>query len=237
MLGGTQKHVEDILHRLAILSQVAILVTMRGRYPPCDEAIKWQSKNIRPTDEAACFRIYHSIYPDSENDCDVGILLCVLGHMPFAVTLMARLAKEGRSTAEELLSAWSKCGPDILPDHYEQSMNRSISLSVNSYVMRQNPQALLLLKILSYLPAGTTKATLRWWVPAFYEAMVPSAIATLSKAGLLVEKERQDSDPPVIFVLTVVQSFIQQHDRIEKEIRHNIHSSCCQCPRPCLPRI
>jgi hypothetical protein len=102
-LDGAQKQVEDILRRLAMLSHVAILVTMRGRYPPCDEAIKWQSKDIRPTDEAACLRIYHSIYPDSENDRDVGRLLRVLGHMPFAVTLMARLAKEGQSTAKELL--------------------------------------------------------------------------------------------------------------------------------------
>jgi tetratricopeptide (TPR) repeat protein len=226
--GGTQKQVEDILRRLTMLSHVAILVTMRGRYPPFDEAIKWQSKNIQPTDEAACLRIYHSIYPDSENDHDLGRLLSVLGHMPFAVTLMARLAKEGRSTAEELLSAWSEYGPDILPDHYEQNMNRSISLSVNSYLMRQNPQALLLLKVLSCLPAGTTKVTLRWWVPALHVAMVPSAIATLSKAGLLVENERQDSDSPILFVLPVVQSFMQQHGRIEELIQHNIQSSCCQ---------
>ena len=225
---GTQKQVEDILRRLDMLSHVAILVSMRGRYPPCDEAIKWQSKDIRPTDEAACLRIYRSIYPDSENDRDVGKLLCVLGHMPFAVTLMARLAKEGRSTAKELLSAWSEYGPDILPDHHEQSMNRSISLSVDSYLVKENPQALLLLKILSCLPAGTTKATLRWWVPALHLAMVPSAIATLSKAGLLVENERQDSDSPVLFVLPVVQSFMQQHGRIEEEIRHNIQSSCYQ---------
>ena len=51
-LGGTQQ-VEDVLRQLAALSHVAILVTMRGRYPPCDEAIKWQSKEIQPADEAA----------------------------------------------------------------------------------------------------------------------------------------------------------------------------------------
>ena len=226
-LGGTQQ-VEDILRRLAMLNHVALLVTMRGRYPPCDEAIKWQSKDIRPTDEAACLRIYHGIYPNSENDSDIGRLLYVLGYMPFAVTLMARLAKEGESTANELLSAWSEYGPDILPDNHEQSMNRSISLSVESYFVKENPQALLLLKILSCLPAGATKATLRWWVPALRSGMVPSAIATLSKAGLLVENKQQDSDSPVFLVLPVVQSFMQQHDRIEEEIWVNIRSSCYQ---------
>ena len=227
-LDGSLKQVEDILRRLAKLSHIAILVTMRGRNPPCNEAIKWQSKDIRPTDEAACLRIYHSIYPDSKSDRDVRTLLRVLGHMPFAVTLMARLANEGRSTAKELLSAWSEIGPDIIPEHYEQSMNRSISLSVDSNLIKQNPQALLLLKILSCLPAGTSKATLRWWVPARHSAMVPSAIAALSRAGLLVENERQDSDSPILFVLPVVQSFMKQHGRIEKDIRHNIQLSCYQ---------
>jgi hypothetical protein len=89
--GGTQKQVGDILRRLAMLSHVAILVTMRGRYPPCDKAINWQSKDIKATDEAACLRIYHDINPGSENNPDVTRLLATLGHMPFAVTLMAKL--------------------------------------------------------------------------------------------------------------------------------------------------
>ena len=71
-------------------------------------------KNIRLIDETACFRIYHSIYTDSENDRDVGRLRCVLGHMPFAVTLMTKLANELQSTAEDLLSVWSESRPDIL---------------------------------------------------------------------------------------------------------------------------
>ena len=227
-LDGAQKQVEDTLRRLAMLGHVAILVTMRGRYPPCDEAIKWQSKEIQPTDEAACLLIYRSIYPDSVNDPDVNRLLGILGHMPFAITLMARLAKEGQSTAKELIVAWSENGPDILPDHHEQNMNRSISLSVDSNLMKQNPQALLLLSILSCLPAGTSKATLRWWAPELHSSMIPSAIATLSKTGLLVDNRRQNSDSHVLFVLPVVQSFMQQHDRIGKEIQQNVQLSCSQ---------
>ena len=115
-----------------MLSHVAILVTMRGGYPPCDESIRWQSKVIRQTDESACLRIYRSIYSESENDPDVGRLLGLLGCMPFAVTLMARLGKEGLSTAKELILAWSQNGPDILPEHHEQNINRSISLSIDS---------------------------------------------------------------------------------------------------------
>ena len=168
----------------------------------------------------------------------------MLGHMPFAVTLMARLAKEGLPTAKELIVAWSENGPDILPNHHEQNMNRSISLSVDSNLMKQNPQALLLLNILSCLPAGTTKATLRWWVPALHSSMIPSAIATLFKTGLLVENRRHDSDSPVLFVFPVVQLFMQQHGRIGKEIWQNIQLSCSQyildhdvCNDPALSRV
>ena len=226
--GGTQKQVGDILRKLAMLSHVAILVTIRGRYPPCDKAIKWQSKAIQSTDEAACLRIYQDINPDSENDPDVARLLAALGHMPFAITLMANLGKQGQSTAKELLDAWYKRGPDILDDQHEESMNRSISLSVDSDLVKRNPNALLLLKILSLLPAGTTKENLRWWAPVLEISMTPSAIATLSNAALLVENKRQDSNSPVLFVVPVVQSFMQQHDRIAEEIRKQLLSSCCQ---------
>ena len=58
--------------------------------------------------------------------------------------------------------------------------------------------------------------------------MVPSAIATLSKTGLLVENRQRGSDSSVLFVLPVVQSFMQLHGRIGEEIRQNIQSSCCQ---------
>ena len=58
--------------------------------------------------------------------------------------------------------------------------------------------------------------------------MVPSAIATLSRTGLLVENRRQDSDSPVLFVLPVVQSFMQQQGRIGRDIQQDIQLSCSQ---------
>jgi tetratricopeptide (TPR) repeat protein len=226
--GGTQKQVGDILRRLAKLSHVAILITMRGRYPPCDKAIKWQSKDIKTTDEAACLRIYHDINPGSENDPDVAGLLATLGHMPFAVTLMAKLGMEGQSTAKDLLGAWLKSGPDVFSDDLEQSMNRSIALSVESALVKRNPNAVTLLAILSLLPAGTTKENLHWWAPTLETSMIPSAIASLSQVALLVENTRENSASPILFVVPVVQSFMQQQDRIAEEVRKQIHSSCCE---------
>ena len=223
---GNQKQVGDILRRLAMLSHIALLVTMRGRRPPCYGAIKWQSKDIESTDEAACLRIYHDIHPDSTNDPDVARLLTALGRMPFAVTLMAKLGVESQSSAKELLDAWSKSGPDMLSNDPEQSMDQSIRLSVESDLVKRNPNAVLLLAILSLLPAGTTKENLRWWAPAM-DSMIPSAIATLSQAALLVENKRENSASSIYFLVPVVQSFMQQQNRISQEIRKQVHSLCC----------
>ena len=225
--GGTQKQVSDILRKLAMLSHIAILVTMRGTYPPCDD-IEWQSQTVQPADDAACRRIFHDINPGSKNDPDVDSLMAVLGYMPFAVTLMANLGKRGKYTAKELLKEWHTTGTDMLfvPNSSEKSMNRSISLSVDSEFVKQNPDALLLLAILSLLPAGTTKQNLHWWATTV--RMIPSSIATLSDAALLVENKRENSASPVLFVVPVVQSFMKQQNRITEEIRKQIYSLCCE---------
>ena len=225
--GGTQNQVSNILRKLARLNHVGILVTMHGAYPPCD-AIEWQSHIIQPTDEAACHRIFHDINPSSKNGPDVDCLLAALGHMPFAVTLMANLGKRGKSNAKELLEMWYASGTDMLSvtKSPEKSMNRSISLSVNSELVKQDPDALLLLAILSLLPAGTTKQNLRWWATSI--KMIPSAIATLSDAGLLVEDEWENSTSPVLSVVPVVQSFMRQQDRVTEEIQKQTHLSCCE---------
>ena len=125
---GNQKQVGDILRRLAMLSHIAILITMRGRRPPCCGAIEWQTKDIESTDEESCLRIYHDINSNSKNDPDVSKLLSALGRMSFAVTLMANLGAETRSSAKDLLDAWSESGPDLLSNDPERSMNRSIGL-------------------------------------------------------------------------------------------------------------
>jgi len=102
-------------------------------------------------------------------------------------------------------------------------MNRSISLSVDSEFVKQDPNALPLLAILSLLPAGTTTQNLRWWATSV--KMIPSAIATLSDAGLLVENKWEKS---ALFVIPVVQSFMQQQGRIAEEIRNQVQFSCCE---------
>ena len=66
------------------------------------------------------------------------------------------------------------------------------------------------------LPAGTPKATPRWWVHSTPHSNVSKCYCCFIQTGLLIENERQDSGSPIIFVLPVVQSFMQQHGRIKR---------------------
>ena len=148
--------------------------------------------------------------------------------MSIVETTRVNLGKRGKSNVKELLEMWYASGTDMLSvtKSPEKSMNRSISLSVDSELVKQDPDALLLLTILSLLSAGTMKQNFCWWATSI--KMIPSAIATLSDAGLLVEDEWENSTSPVLSVVPVIQSFMQQQDRVAEEIRKQTHLSCCE---------
>ena len=54
-------------------------------------------------------------------------LLDVLGHMPFAIRLVAQLRKSSNSMPKMLFEAWQGAGPEILNSSGE-SISRSIEL-------------------------------------------------------------------------------------------------------------
>ncbi|KIJ33942.1 hypothetical protein M422DRAFT_264081 [Sphaerobolus stellatus SS14] len=202
--------VPDILRRLASLGHVTLMVTMRGSsFPLAGEGIAWEFWNLPPTDKEACRRIYTNINSSTEQCPHLDNLLETLGYMPFAVTLMARLARESQANAEELLEEWKQVGTQLISSakNAEKSMNYSISLSVDSQLMKNEPDALPLLAILSLLPAGTTRENLKYWAPFLKSRH--KAIATLFQAALVLSTGTNKDI--VFFVLPVVQSFIQLH--------------------------
>ncbi len=226
VVDGTRKEVGIILRRLAKLSHVAILVTMRGSEPPSD-GIAWQLEILRPVDKEASLRIFHEIYPKSRDDPDVDHLLALLGYLPFAVTLMAKLGKKSRSSAKNLSQEWSHVGTGMISpsNSPEDNLNRIISLSVDSGFVQQDPGALALLATLSLLPAGTCRKNLRWWAPNHRS----SSIATLSDAALLLTNNDGDSiEHETLFILPVVQSFMATTNQLPDSVRKQVQEACCQ---------
>jgi len=223
---GTRQEVGDILCRISQPAHVAILMTMRGGDPPCDDMV-WQPKHLEAIDEESSRYIFHEIYPQSKEDPGVDGLLAALGRMPFAVTLMAKLGKKSRSLAKELLAEWLHSGTEIISNSNstEDNMNRSISLSVDRSFVQQDRSAILLLETLSLLPAGTSKANLHWWAPNLKSRS--SAIATLSDAALLMVGG-VNSTETTLFVLPVVQSFMSTTNRIRDTTSQAVQKACCQ---------
>ncbi|KIJ33217.1 hypothetical protein M422DRAFT_52544 [Sphaerobolus stellatus SS14] len=146
--------------------------------------------------------------------------------MHFAVTPMAKLAREPKTNTKELLDEWERAGTGMLSgsDDRERSMNRSNSLSVDSKLVKQDPDTLPLLAVLSMLPAGTTRNHLHWWAPENLTSCT-RALATLSKTALVVVSDTGSNDS-VTSVLPVVQSYMRSEGRILQEIQQHITNAC-----------
>ena len=227
---GTKKQVEDTLRTLNKLSHVSILVTMRGSRPPTSD-IQWHPEIVPPTNKEACRNICFEISSDLRQDPHLDELLDALGCMPFAVTLMATLASESQSSAKDLLEEWSKVGTDMLsfPGSPENNMNRSISLSVDSHLVKDDPDAVHLLATLSLLPSGTTRDNLRYWAPNL--GSTSRAIATLSRAALLQTSnhtQSSTSESQILFVLPVIQSYMLHQNRVHEDLQKHMRSACCE---------
>lgn len=224
---GSQQAINNIIYRLSKLEHIALLVTMRGTNPPSEDIV-WQHWNLTPIDLKASRQIFQDIYPTRKHNKDLDRLLEAIGYMPFAVTLMAKIGKEAHATPAALLEGWSQAGTNMIssPTIPEQNMNRSIGLSVDSDMVKGDPDAITLLATLSILPAGTSQDRLRLWTPPVTSEL--TAIATLSKAALIVVNERSDQNSPILSVLPVVQSYMRVSKRIPDTIRRHVKQAYCQ---------
>ena len=223
-----QKRVEEALHKLNHLSHVSILMTMRGSHSPTVD-VEWHSVIVPATDKDASLRICQRFNPHWKMDPDLDSLLDAVGCMPFAITLMASRGRESESSPKQLLEEWTQLGTDMWsPDEsLESGMNKSISLSVDSNIVRSNPDAIDLLAILSLLPAGTTREHLAHWAPNLKS--ISGAITTLSRAALLRTATRDgDHTSQTLFVLPVIQSFMLRRNRISEHIQQAVRSAFCK---------
>jgi len=217
---GNQKSVGDVLRALSLLPHVAILVTMRSEFPPLDEWVYEPLSHIEPHDS---HQIYTAIDPRAGNDPKLDELLHVLGHLPYAITLMATLGKRSLSSPERLLERWNEAGTDML-SKAQGGMDHSIELSLQ--FVADSPNAIMLLQVLSMLPAGLDHSHLDFWVPSWQ----PESVDALRDAALVlvIAKETEGVQEHRLFVLPVVQSYMNQHNRIPDDIRQGVYATSCR---------
>ncbi|KAF9065638.1 hypothetical protein BDP27DRAFT_1450112 [Rhodocollybia butyracea] len=185
----SQPEVLEILLQLAKLQHVALFITMRSFEPPGD-SIHWESIHLEPVDKEASACIYAEIHPAGSKDPGLSSLLEEVGHMPLAVTLMARLGRKMGYMPAKLLGLYKEAGTAFLHlgGDAQRSMDICIRLSVESQPMKDSPSAAKLLAILALLPVGTTlEALSRWWVGDMPETTISLGLGTLLDTSL-VEK-------------------------------------------------
>jgi GTPase SAR1 family protein len=148
--------VEEFLSHLDHLPQLAIIITMRGTQRP--SRMSW-SKPFLPSlerlSDADSKRIFETIC--GPVDEFVEKLLEVIDGIPLAVTLISALLQEGNETSESLWTRWEKTKTSVVENGGKDrlsNLDRSIHLSVYGPRMQGDPNAILILAMLSILPDG-----------------------------------------------------------------------------------
>jgi tetratricopeptide (TPR) repeat protein len=104
----------------------------------------------------------------------------------------------------------------------QESMDRTIGLSLHRGVMRSNPDAQPLLAVLSMLPAGTTGKNLKWWV----NNQTSAALNTLRTAALIEQDDAPNFATSRIFVRPTIQAYMSRKSLISADVQDRVHAAC-----------
>ncbi|KAF8074034.1 hypothetical protein FPV67DRAFT_1666763 [Lyophyllum atratum] len=220
-IDGGRAEVEQILRDISRIPRISFLVTMRSATPPCDD-IQWHVVNLPAVDSDAARRIYTNIYAKGHDDAKLPELLELVGHMPLAITLMAKVGKLTGLSAEDLVKEYNENGTAMLEQgsDKEHSMDICIGLSVYGPSMGRHPEAFNLLATLAMLPVGTTYNKLKnWWAPSLPN--LSGALAVLREISLA---EEQNS---TFLVLPVIRRYILDPSRFPPTVRISMIESAC----------
>ncbi|KAJ7111879.1 hypothetical protein C8R44DRAFT_742233 [Mycena epipterygia] len=147
-------NVEEFLALLTDISNLALIITMRGAERPAK--VRWTRPFLQPlkplTTDAA--RQTFIDIAGGADDHDIKQLLSLTDNLPLAVDLIAHLA--AYESCSVVLARWEKEKTSLLSSGYDRGSNLdvSIALSLSSPRMLSSPGAKELLSLLSILPDG-----------------------------------------------------------------------------------
>ncbi|KAG6914691.1 hypothetical protein DXG01_015926 [Tephrocybe rancida] len=214
-----QSEVEQVIRDINQIPHVTLFVTIRSLSPPCED-LPWHRVHLRAVDATAARDIYISWHPKGNEDHGLPSLLDLIGHMPLAVTLMAKFAASNGLSARDVAEEYKARGTAVMGQGLDAktSMDVCIGLSVNSPRMTAHPEAFQLLCAISMLPAGTSYQTLsKWWASKLIEAL-----------DVLKDTSLVEQNGSTIFVLPVIQRYILHESRFSKQIGMSMIVSACR---------
>ncbi|KIK04028.1 hypothetical protein K443DRAFT_676336 [Laccaria amethystina LaAM-08-1] len=201
-----QEETEGVLEFLARFTRLTIIITTRNAHDPATHRrVSWhQLESIQPLSPDASRMLFTSLAPRKSIDSRLGDLLHDVNYIPLPIVLMASSAQENYTTSMILenwnrrLSNHSACQP-----HYSDPMKRldnSIALSLNGPLIKSNPKAPVLLRIIAGLPGGIRRKNLQRIVPLIHD--VDHAAAVLIRTSLLM------NSPDVLQMHSTIRSHV-----------------------------
>ncbi|KZO96436.1 TPR-like protein [Calocera viscosa TUFC12733] len=196
-------NVEQLLSKLAELSSLSLLVTMRGAVRPA--GVDWAetcADPLTPLSHDAARQLWMSIA--RRRDHNVDQLLNRLDGLPLAITLLAHQGQLVSPT--DLLEAYeSERTALVETDGGDRltSLDVSIRLSINSHTMSQNPNAAQLLSLLCLLPEGVTISDL--------PKILPTVQGTRKSALALVAVALAANVNGRLRALSPIRDFVMEH--------------------------
>ncbi|KZP29399.1 hypothetical protein FIBSPDRAFT_192575 [Athelia psychrophila] len=159
--GGDHAATRDLLQKIADCPSSTLIITMRATIPP--PGIRWTiSESLPPlpaTSAREVFLAINATFCDSSDDGDEVLdeLLRELDYVPLAIHLLAHVSTD--FTPRFVLKQWQKQRTRMLSvNKYThdklESADVSISLSIASLNVEQNPGSIQLLGMLCLLPDG-----------------------------------------------------------------------------------
>jgi len=201
---GLKKEVEKLIQAIASYPKVSIIITMRGVLRPCPK-IPWTMPYLtplKPLSLDAARQTFVDINPEVIGDPHLDDLLKALDCVPLAVTIIASLSTLGETPLELIGRFKSERSSMIyISNERLQSIDCSVSLSLTTPQMKANPEALILLEILSMLPGGAKVERLPAIAPQLGQSRV--ALNTLQHISLVYV-----TPDLIIRVLSPIRSFI-----------------------------
>jgi predicted ATPase len=138
---------ERVLHALAEVPTVSLIITARGIILP--DRINWanaRNASLDPLSWSASNEAFNLFAGPSTGDCEESArkeLLMALGGLPLAISLVARLARRGYSSAF-LLNRWRDMHADMLRTHSSGRLD-NVRVSINVLLPRGDSEPLRLL--------------------------------------------------------------------------------------------